>query len=1175
MEKTNNPLNLITFGKSVTRPEALETMPAAKLMAMLQNGRWRKPIEAIRGEKNPTLQKEMKLRLPYFVYGVLEGPRSEENVRQVNGIVFDFDRVGDFTAAKQKLMDAAPWFRWLFRSPVDGLKLMVPFSRPVTDKAEYTRIWKLLKAEIEAKSGLKADNTPDLCRACFLSWDDDVITCPEEWQKDLDEYLREAEMIGVSDGDAGVERGNNTSCSPCSQRSLDSRAGWTPGYTDLDEVQAKSAVEYLALRKIDRRDWIRCGIALYNHFGEDGIVYWLQFAYNPNYDDTPEDLRKVWQRLKKYPGVGLGTLFYVAEQYGWINAIQVPAAGKEVAALAEAPDKEGMGGAAALTGGAATASTERPSPPAHTCTSSRTTPSLRGGIDPGSTQGQNGWIPGQARNDVDFYPSGDDVDSYPSDRDVSSDSSGRDVNSNPSGGAATASTERPSPPAHTCTSSRTSPSLRGGIDPGSTQGQNGWIPGQARNDVDFYPSGGDVNSKPSGDDVDFYPSGDDVDSYPSDRDVSSDSSGRDVNSKPSDREVNSNPSGGAATASTERPSPPAHTCTSSRTSPSLRGGIDPGSTHGQNGWIPGQARNDVDFYPSDRDVSSDSSGRDVNSNPSGGAATASTERPSPPAHTCTSSRTSPSLRGGIDPGSTQGQNGWIPGQARNDVDSYPSGDDVDSYPSDRDVSSDSSGRDVNSNSSGRDVNTNPSGGDGVTPSRPSTLSRAEGLTLADFPELLELFRRPQNIHLDREQLPEAINAYLDLVGRITDAQNGAKLTAFLPVVAANIGNRVYMYNAGTRHYCNIWAAIIGPSTVSRKTTVINQAMKMLQPFKESLRELSPKERNEQDIELSRVTQARLYNLLAINPNRLILQMELSAWMREMGKSYNAGMKQEITDMFDGKDRSIAKMEIDEHIAKPAFSIVGATTEDWFFQELREVADQRGGFLQRFIICIIQNIDVKELRLQSVDASECDRELAQWDEMLATFRALPDSRRLAASEEASAFRDSIYADLMKAIALNANDPQAAYCARIFDNYFWRFCILIFLLKNWRDLREAAGNDRLQTWFLKNKVDGKTAREAWYLCQYYYENTRPFLKQLTEGSKLDEERKILRLLQKAPEQEMTHSRLLNKSRMTSREFRNCIQSLIERQAILCHEHRGTNNKIALEYSLNPVLAGIDIS
>ncbi|MBP7205406.1 MAG: hypothetical protein KBA54_02705, partial [Candidatus Cloacimonetes bacterium] len=202
MEQTQiNPLNLITFGKSITRPEAIETMPAVNLMAMLQNGQWRKPIEAIRKEKNPILQKEMKLRLPYFVYGVLEGSRSEENVRQVNGIVFDFDHVGEIIPAKQKLMGAAPWFRWLFRSPVDGLKLMIPFSRPVTDKAEYLMIWNLLKAEIEAKSGFQADNTPDLCRACFLSWDDDVIFAPDDFQMDLDFYLNDSEQIRLREAD--------------------------------------------------------------------------------------------------------------------------------------------------------------------------------------------------------------------------------------------------------------------------------------------------------------------------------------------------------------------------------------------------------------------------------------------------------------------------------------------------------------------------------------------------------------------------------------------------------------------------------------------------------------------------------------------------------------------------------------------------------------------------------------------------------------------------------------------------------------------------------------------------------------------------------------------------------------------------------------------------------------
>ncbi len=795
--KTSENNTLVTFGKSIQRPEALETMPAANLMAMMQNGQWRKPIEAIRKEKNPKLQKEMKQRLPYFVYGVVEGVRSDQNVRQLNGIVFDFDHVGeDFVHAKQKLMDGAPWFRWLFRSPVDGLKLMIPFSRPVTDKAEYLRIWNLLKAEIEAKSGLKADNTPDLCRACFVSWDDDVITCPEEWMKDLDEYLNTPNPVPPCNGAAGVP--------PCN--------------------------------------------------GAAGV-----------------------------PPAMLPALNGKEQSPGHTGRVTLPL-----------------------------------------CHTGRVT------------------LPPPA-------------------------------------------TPNPVPPCNGAA----------GVPPAMLPALNG------------------------------------------------------------------------------KEQSPGHT----------------------------------------------------------GRVTL------PLCHTGRVTLPPPPSRAGVTP-------------------INPSTPAVVDAPSSLDSS-------------------------GVTPFHPSTLSRqtdttGTNKTLADFPELLELFRRPQNIHLERDKLPGEIVDYLNLVGRVTDAQDGAKLTAFLPVVAANIGNRVYMYNAGTRHFCNIWAAIIGPSTVSRKTTVINQAMKMLQPFKESLEELSPKERNEQDIELSRVTQARLYNLLAINPNRLILQMELSAWMREMGKSYNAGMKQEITDMFDGKDRSIAKMEIDEHIARPAFSIVGATTEDWFFQELREVADQRGGFLQRFIICIIQNIDVNELRLESVDASDCDREIFAHHEMLQTFRDLPGSHRLHASEEARIFRDAIYKELMTAIAINANDPQAAYCARIFDNYFWRFCILIFLLKNWRDLGEAARGVRLASWFTNNQVDRRTAEQAWYLCDYYYRNTRPFLKQLTEGSKLDEERHLLKILQKAPGQELGHSRLLCKSRMPSRDFRKCVESLVERQAILCHERdSGYRNRVSLIYSLNPVLNDVDIS
>ncbi|NLW18443.1 MAG: DUF3987 domain-containing protein [Candidatus Cloacimonetes bacterium] len=778
LTNTNN-LKSVTFGNSVRNPKAIRPMDLAELYDKLENGHWRKLIEAIRAEPKPEKQKQMKLMLPWFSFAVIEGSRAESNVVHANGIIFDFDHVPDSSPSKILLCDNSRGFTAVFRSPVDGLKLMLAFDRPVSNREEFRLIWDFLRHEIEAKTKLRADNTPDMSRACFVSWDDDFFGSATADPMNVDQVLQEArEWRDAREKEEKLPPRAELK-TPATPREYDA---------DLTAVQAKDAVEYLSKRVFGRREWIRCGIALFNHFGEDGIVYWLQFAENPHYGDSHEDLRKVWERLKRYPTVKIGTLFYIAESEGWINA----------------------------------------------------------------------YAPFEPREE---------------------------------------------------------------------------------------------------------------------------------------------------------------------TPPALKG-----------------------------------------------------EEPM--------------------------------------------------------------------------------------------------LTLEDYPELLELFGRPQNVELDRSKLPEEFLRYLDLVGEITDAQDGPKLTAMLPVVAANIGNRVHMYNAGTKHFCNIWAAIIGPSTVSRKTTVINQAMKMMKTFKDELAGIPAKERNERDIELSRVTQARLYNLLAINPNRLILQMELSAWMREMGKSYNAGMKQEITDMFDGKDRSIAKMEIDEHISKPAFSIVGATTEEWFFQELREVADQRGGFLQRFIICIIQNIELDELRLESVDSTNIDPELHAYGEMLQTFRSLPDSHRLKASDEAKDLRDTIYKDLMTAIALNANDPQAAYSARLFDNYFWRFCIIIHLMKNWKNLREAIATDRVESWFRQNEVDATTAEQAWYLCEYYFENTKPFLKQLAEGSKLDEERRVLRILQNSPRGEMTHSALLNRSRMNAREFRQLVETLIERQAIVRHQEMRFQNRIGLKYSLNPVLDEIKI-
>ncbi|MDZ4183235.1 MAG: DUF3987 domain-containing protein [Candidatus Cloacimonadaceae bacterium] len=672
----------VPSGPAINRPASLAVQPLADVIGRIKNGTYRIPVEALRAENDPAKRKQMKQSLPYFVYGIVRGSREDKNVTQANGIVLDFDGIADPEALKKSLSEAM-FLRFAFLSPQGGVKALIPFSRPITSRSEYAAVWKFLRALFTEAVGIEADNTPDISRACFVSFDPDPVDLPDALPFDPDKYAED--VMDMSMKDAAEEKTETPDAVGEIPRhetpgAIGASRSDSARITDLPELYIELAVEHLAKAQISWREWTRCAMALHNHFGDAGKKYWLRFLDNPNYPgDTIAEYDAQWERIKRYTGVNIGTLFHIAGQHGWRHVI--------------APQSKDFG-------------------------------------------------------------------------------------------------------------------------------------------------------------------------------------------------------------------------------------------------------------------------------------------------------------------------------------------------------------------------------------------------LEDYPDLLELFGKPQNVTLDRSRLPDFMVEYLDVVGRITDAQDGAKLTAMLPVIAANIGNRVHMSNAGTNHYCNIWAAIIGPSTVSRKSTVINQALKMIKPFKAALPD-NAKERNEQDMEITRVTQARLFNLLAVNANRIILQMELASWMQEMNKNYNAGMKQDITDMFDGKDRSIAKVDIDEYIRRPAFSILGATTEDWFFRELREVADQKGGFLQRFVVCMIQNIDLEGLVFDCRDSRVPDDWLYEQDRKLAVFRDLEGTRRLDTDSEAAAFRNAAYAEKMKEAAISGNDTLASYCSRIYDNYWFRFCILIHCFQNWREIREAWEADAVNHWFYSHPVGVETAKAAWYL------------------------------------------------------------------------------------------------
>jgi len=165
-------LQTVSIGDSVTRPDRLVQIPLETVTANIQSCRYRALVEAVRSKADPDKRAELKRGLPYFVYALFKGSRSEQNIIQANGIVFDLDGVANIPELKARVSEGFPWARYIFRSPVDGVKVLVQFSRPVTEKAQYTAIWKRLKTELEEVVGMEADNTPDAQR--------DEICPPEE-----------------------------------------------------------------------------------------------------------------------------------------------------------------------------------------------------------------------------------------------------------------------------------------------------------------------------------------------------------------------------------------------------------------------------------------------------------------------------------------------------------------------------------------------------------------------------------------------------------------------------------------------------------------------------------------------------------------------------------------------------------------------------------------------------------------------------------------------------------------------------------------------------------------------------------------------------------------------------------------------------------------------------------
>ena len=181
-----------------------------------------------------------------------------------------------------------------------------------------------------------------------------------------------------------------------------------------------------------------------------------------------------------------------------------------------------------------------------------------------------------------------------------------------------------------------------------------------------------------------------------------------------------------------------------------------------------------------------------------------------------------------------------------------------------------------------------------------------------------------------------IDYYLDYASPLTDAPKDFHYFTALTIMASVIGNQVYIPFGDSRIYTNIWAVLLAPSSLYRKTTAINIGKKLL--YRANSEAIFPNES----------TPEALYDLLERTPQGLFVWSEFAGALANFERSYNVGLKELLTDLYDSFPEYKRKLKGKEFIIKnPCINILTASAVDWFNSRIKE-GDIKGGFLARFI-----------------------------------------------------------------------------------------------------------------------------------------------------------------------------------------------------------------------------------
>ena len=284
-------------------PDAPGTVQHVRLGNVLDRFRNPKPevralIEQIRATEDKGARDALKKRLPVVVFSGRFAYRNEKSLRSYSGLAcIDLDAQDnpdkDLIALKELLAQDGYVLTCFTSVSGRGLKLLVRLSEPLDPVPDVEALKKAHRAGFEAFRsylrdvyGLVADRTPDLSRGCYVTWDPNLRV---NWSACIFPFRHVPEPT------------------PTVRPSGD-------GAVDLELVE--SALSAIPMGpNFPYHDWLRIGLALAGTLGVEEAVR-LMLTYGGGHPgDTPEYLERTFKGARGE--IGLGTVFWYAQQYGW------------------------------------------------------------------------------------------------------------------------------------------------------------------------------------------------------------------------------------------------------------------------------------------------------------------------------------------------------------------------------------------------------------------------------------------------------------------------------------------------------------------------------------------------------------------------------------------------------------------------------------------------------------------------------------------------------------------------------------------------------------------------------------------------------------------------------------------------------------------------------------------